>query len=249
MNDKKCVVITGCSSGIGRSLCKEFLAKGFVVVGVSRTKPDFDITKWIQADITKKDDLNLIFETISKSCDRIDVFINNAGVGIYEEWEKTDISDLRALFDVNFFAPVELSRLAIPFLKKSSGTLINTSSVAGLLYVPVMGGYCASKFALNAFSDSLRVELKKHKIQVISLIVGRINTGFSSRAFGSLNPPETPGAGSPDKLAEKVFKAYRKRKKSITFPWWYDFVVPFAKIFSCIYDAINIKVWKIGGGK
>ncbi|NPA17373.1 MAG: SDR family NAD(P)-dependent oxidoreductase [Aquificae bacterium] len=174
---------------------------------------------------------------------KIDVLINNAGIGLYESWEEMDMADLRRLFEVNFFSVVLLTKLFLPHLKEKKGSVINVSSVAGKLYVPFMGGYCASKYALNAFSDSLRAELLNDGVHVLNLIVGRINTGFSSRAMGSKKPPDTPFGDSPEGFADAVYSAYLKRKREITYPRWYRYFIWISRLFAPVYDRIVLKKW------
>ncbi|WP_457640819.1 SDR family NAD(P)-dependent oxidoreductase [Persephonella sp.] len=241
---EKVVLITGVSKGLGKALSEKFRSENFLVAGVSRSKPDFNIDLFIQADLTQEDNCkNIIKETVEKF-GRIDVLINNAGVGLYESWETSNMKDIRKLFELNFFAVIYLTKEALPFLKKTKGSIINVSSVAGKLYVPYMGAYCSSKYALNAFSDSFRAELKPYGIHVLNLIVGRINTGFSSRAMGSRKPPETPFGGSPEKFAEKTYRAYIKRKREIWYPYWYKYFVKLAQLFPEIYDRESYKKWK-----
>ncbi len=239
----KVVVITGVSKGLGKALAEEFKNNGFTVVGISRSEVDF-VDFHISADLTKKEEIKKVQEEIIKKFNKIDVLINNAGVGLYDSWENMKEEQLRYMFELNFFSVVNLTKEFLPYLKKTNGSVINVSSVAGKMYIPYMGGYCATKFALNAFSDSLRAELKPEDVHVLNLIVGRINTGFSSRALGSKKPPETPSLGaSPDKFAKAVFKAYKKRKREITFPVWYKLLIWFVNLFPNIYDKIAYKKW------
>ncbi len=239
---KKVAVITGVSKGLGKALSDVFKKNGYTVIGISRTYCDnADVS--IQADLSDSKDVERAAEEINKNTDKIDVLINNAGVGLYESWEEMSMKDLRKLFEVNFFSVVYLTKILLPQIKKSKGSIINVSSVAGKLYVPYMGGYCASKYALNAFSDSLRAELIKDNVHVLNLIVGRINTGFSSRAMGSKKPPETPFGSTPEKFAEAVFKAYKNRKREIVFPGWYKYFIWLSKLFPDIYDKKAYEKW------
>ncbi len=242
---KKVVFITGVSKGIGKALAEKFKKEGFFTAGLSRSKPDgLELDLFIKADLVKDDKEKIVKELI-RNTGRVDILINNAGVGLYESWENMSEKDLRYIFELNFFSVVSLTKSFIPYLKETKGTIINVSSVAGKIYVPFMGGYCATKFALNAFSDSLRAELKPYGIHVLNLIVGRINTGFSSRSLGSMKPPETPSfSTTPEKLAEKVYKAYLKKKREITYPYWYGFFILISKLFPDVYDSINLKKWK-----
>jgi len=242
-NTKKVVVITGVSKGFGQAFAKKFKKENFFVIGISRGKPDFEIDLFISVDLTDIEQRDSIIPEIIKTTGQIDVFINNAGIGLYDKYENTTEDELRNLFELNFFAPVALGKQAIPYLKESSGTLINISSVAGKVYVPFMGAYCSSKFALSAFSDTLRAELINTNVKVLNVIAGRINTGFSSRALGSAKPPETPFASSPEKLAKSVFKAYKSQKREIVFPFFYKLVLPLFKIGGRLYDKISYNKW------
>jgi short-subunit dehydrogenase len=236
-------LITGVSKGLGKSIALKFKKEGFIISGVSRSKPDFNLDLHIKADLTDKNSHSEIVNKTVKNFGKIDILINNAGVGLYESWENIKDEDLRYLFELNFFSVINLTKSALPFLKETKGTVINVSSVAGKLYVPYMGGYCASKYALNAFSDSLRAELKPFNIHVLNLIVGRINTGFSERSLGTKIPPSTPFGGDINKFAEKVYQGYVQRKREVTYPYWYRFIIYFSKIFPNLYDKIALKKW------
>ncbi len=240
----KTVLITGVSKGLGKALAVEFKKNGFQVCGVSRSIPDFYLDKHIQADLTKKDNIEIIYREFFNSFSKIDVLINNAGIGLYESWKNIKEEDLKKLCNLNFYSYVFLTQRFLDALIESKGTIINVSSVAGKLYVPYMGAYCASKYAVNAFSDSLRAELKPYGVHVLNLIVGRINTGFSSRALGSMKPPDTPFGGTPEKFAKAVYKAYVRKKREITYPFWYRFFIAAAKLFPQIYDTLSLKSWE-----
>ncbi len=240
----KVVLITGVSKGLGRALAEKFKEEGFLICGVSRSEPDFKIDLHIKVDLTESRSVEEIYRLFFKKFSRIDILINNAGVGLYDSWKETKEEELRKLFELNFFSYVLLTKNFIDKLIETKGTIINVSSVAGKLYVPYMGAYCSSKYALNAFSDSLRAELKPYGVHVLNLIVGRINTGFSKRAFGSLKPPNTPFSGNQNRFAEVVFRAYKKKKREITYPYWYRFFILFGKMFPNLYDYFAVKSWK-----
>lgn len=242
---EKFAVITGVSKGLGKALTEEFQKHGYKIIGISRNKGKANPDYFIPADLTKKEDIDRIFTEITKITDKVDVLINNAGIGIYEKWENISEEDLRKVFELNFFAVVFLTQKLLPLLKKSKGTIINVSSVAGKIYVPYMGAYCATKYALNAFSDSLRAELQKNNVHVLNLIVGRISTGFSSRALGSKKPPETPACGAtPEDFAKAVYKAFIQKKREITYPWWYRPLIWLVNKFPSIYDRKALEKWE-----
>jgi len=239
---KKRVLITGVSRGLGKAMALEFQSRGFEVIGVSRSKPDIDI-KHIAADITNTDHVELVVNKL-KDSQGLDVIINNAGVGIYDSWENLDMHDFRSVMELNVFAQVQLTQKLIPFLKKSKGTIINISSVAGKIYVPYMGVYSVSKFSMSAFSDSLRAELKKDKVKVLNVCPGRINTGFSNRAFGKLKPPKTPFGSTPENFAKAVYKSYRRKKRELIYPSWYELVILVVQMVPWLWDWTNAKRWK-----
>jgi len=243
-------LITGVSKGLGRAFAEKFRAEGFAVAGVSRSKPNFEIELWLEGDITDPGFRRSLPSALKLQFARLDVLINNAGIGGYETWEQAKEEDVRKLFELNFFAPILLTQELIPLLRENKGTIINVSSVAGRLAVPCMGAYCASKFAIDAFSDSLRVELKPENIHVLNLTVGRINTGFSSRSFGAKKPPGSPGgnSSSPEGLAAKTYRAYTRKHRNITYPAWYAPGIVLMKLFRGIYERENIRRWKLGAG-
>lgn len=245
--EKRIILISGVSSGIGKALASKFQNEGFTVVGVSRTAPaeDLRIDLWIQGDLTLAASRAEVFNAVKSKYGRLDILVNNAGKGIYEVWQNTSEADLRDIFELNFFVVVEITKLFLPLLIASRGTLINVSSVAGKIHVPCMGPYCATKSALNAFTDTLRVELHSSGVRVLNIMPGRINTGFSSRSLGSMTPPHTPGALLPEKFADKVFAVFLSRKNEFIYPSWCRFFIPLMKLFRGFYERENIKRWGI----
>ncbi len=244
VQSKPVALITGVSGGFGRAFASNFSKAGFLIAGVARNPDSESVDLPIAADLTRPDALSSVVETVMEKFGRLDLLVNNAGIGQYEVWEEMDTDDLRRLMELNFFVPVQLTRLALPLLKISGGTIINVSSVAGKVPVPVMGGYCASKYALNAFSDSLRAELSDSDVHVLNLIVGRINTGFSSRALGKRTPPRTPFSGTPDKLSEKTVRCWRRRKRQLIFPGWYRLIIWAYRLAPGLLDRLAAAKWR-----
>ena len=242
---KKIALVTGASSGLGLAMALRFRSEGFVVIGVCRHRPGFELDRWIEADITTEEGRHLIDTVIKHEFGGIDVLINNAGKGSYATWEEMPEDDLRALFELNFFAPVLLTGKLLPWLEKTRGTVINITSVAGKMHVPCMGAYCATKAAYNLFSDSLRPEIQRRGIRVLTVMPGRINTGFSSRALGNRTPPETPRGGNIDRFPAKVFNAYRKGARQLVFPGWYRLIMLLPKLIPALYDKKNIQLWRL----
>ncbi len=247
----KYALITGVSSGFGKALAHEFAARGFFVAGVSRSEPadKSDLALWIHADLTQESGRAKIAEEIRRFAPAgLDVLINNAGMGLYAAWDEMREEDLRAVFELDFFAPVLLTKSLLPDLKTAGGTVINISSAAARIWVPCMGAYCAVKAALSMFSNSLRPELEASGVRVLDVAPGQVNTGFSSRSRGERKPPDSPGSSStsPAGLAAAVYKAWKRRKKRITYPRTLSAAIGFVRtLLPNLYDRINQKLWKL----
>ena len=245
MSEKKTAVITGASSGLGRAMARKFKNSGYYVVAVSRKAPEDGVCDYhIAADLTDKESLEAAAQEILK-LEKVDIFVNNAGIGAYAKWDELCEKDLRRLMELDFFAPVLLTTKVLPVLRAGRGVVVNISSAAGLLPVACMGAYSAAKAALRMFSDTLRVE--ERDIHVLTVFPGRISTGFGSRACGCREVPNTPSHGSetPEVLAERVYKACCRKSRKVIYPYWYRFVISLMLKFPSIYEKGSRKVWKI----
>lgn len=175
---KSRVIVTGASGGIGRELALQLATSGARVCFTARRKQRLlelqakmpKTAVFVSGDITHPDVQREVIDTCDRSFGGIDVLINNAGIGAIGPFADADPDRLRTLFDVNFFAAVELTRLAIPWLSKGNhAAIVNIGSVLSHFAVPQKSEYCASKFALRGFSDSLRSELRSANIDVLSV--------------------------------------------------------------------------------
>lgn len=243
----KIAVVTGVSSGIGRALALNLRNHGCKVVGVSRSQPDIELDLWVCADITVATDRERIKSELEKHFDHIDLLVNNAGKGLYATWEEMDETELRSLFELNFFAVVAVTRKFLPLLKKSHGTVANISSVAAKIWIPCMGAYCASKSSVSMFSNSLRLELKQYHVKVLEVCPGQINTGFSSRSLGKRQPPDSPGrSAGPEAFAEAFYRAWKRGKSSLVYPGWMNWAVAMVRgVFPWFYNYYSLKIWKL----
>ncbi len=180
MNKSKVVVITGASSGIGLEIAKYLYQKEYIVYGIARSKIHDKYIKSIQADVTQYEQLKEAYQAIFDVEGHIDCLINNAGMGISGSIEDTSLEDAKYIMDVNFMGTFHSTKAMIPFLRQSSrAKIINMSSVAGRLAIPFQGFYSSSKAAINAFSESLNIELSPFHIQVCSVMPGDIRTSFT----------------------------------------------------------------------
>ncbi len=165
----KVVLITGGSSGIGKSIGEFLNEKGFTVYGTSRNPNNYPESKFkiIPLDVTKKETIALAIETVVKKEDRIDVLINNAGVGITGPIEEISEKEIKANFETNFFGPINVIKAVLPQMRaQHSGLVINITSIAGYMGLPYRGVYSASKGALEIITEAFRMEIKDFNIKI-----------------------------------------------------------------------------------
>lgn len=190
---RKTVLVTGCSSGFGRDIVKVFAAEGWNVVATMRT-PDREqeLTRSDRLVVTKLDvqDRASIEAAVGEAVTTfgaLDVVINNAGFGLFGVFEETPRARLEEQFAVNVFGVMDVTRAVLPRMRKQrSGTIVNVSSGAGVFTLPLLSGYCASKFALEGFSEALSYELSPLGIRVKLVEPG----GVTSTRFGERSAAE-----------------------------------------------------------
>ena len=199
----KTVLITGASSGIGRSTAEVFLDDDWQVWATARDEADVAALaefgcETAELDVTDADQCERVVAAVVDSAGRIDCLVNNAGYAQFGAVEDVPTRDLAASgqqFDVNVYGPHRLVRRVMPHMRaRESGTIINVSSVAGRLALPGQGAYAASKFALEALSDSLRVEAAEYGVDVVLVQPGPVETEFYDRAQDERDELETTGA-------------------------------------------------------
>ena len=181
---KKVILITGASSGIGKDIAMSLIKHGHVVYGAARRLEMMqDIVQAgghaIKMDILKERNIDDVVNQIIKEQSRVDVLINNAGYGLWGAVETISIDEAKRQFDVNIFGLAYLTKKIIPFMREQkSGKIINMSSMGGKVYTPFGAWYHATKYALEGWSDCLRIELKSFGIDVILIEPGVIKTEF-----------------------------------------------------------------------
>ncbi len=171
--EKRTIVITGASSGLGKGLLEKFEAKGDTVVDISLDGRDFE------CDVSDHKKLKEVFCEIQEKYGKIDMLITCAGYGISGAIELLDEKDTQKQFDVNFFGTANACKYAIPLLKPH-GKIIIIASATALFPLPFKAYYCASKAAVESFAQSLRMELSHTQIQVTSICPGDVKTNFSA---------------------------------------------------------------------
>ncbi len=181
--------MTGCSSGIGRATALEAAARGHRVYATARDVGSLsDLSgrpgiSTLPLDVTDAGSIAAAVKTATSGEGTIDALVNNAGYGRYGAVEDVPLGDWRAQFEVNVFGAVAVLSAVLPGMRAAgSGTIVNVSSVAGRIAIPFASPYCASKHALEAMSDALRVEVAPFGIRVVLVEPGPIATRFSDRA-------------------------------------------------------------------
>ena len=232
----KIILITGGSSGIGKST-GEFLAqKGYTVYGTSRNPdklPDFDAFKLVKLNVIDEESIKEAVNTIIKNEGRIDVLLNNAGVGITGPIEETPNEEIKNTFDTNFNGPINVMKAVLPFMRKqNSGLIINVTSIAGYMGLPYRGIYSATKGALELVTEALRMETKDFGIKITNVAPGDFATNIASGRYHApvLNgsPYEKPygetlkamdehvdGGDDPKMVAELIYKIINTKNPKI----------------------------------
>ena len=181
MKKGQVVIITGASSGVGKTTAQYFRDKGHKVYGIARKPFEIDGVQTILCDVTRKDDCVESVKKVIELEGKIDLLINNAGFGISGSSENTNVEDAKRMFDVNFFGAVNMTQAVLPFMRESGGgKIINTSSVASIIPIPFQSFYSATKSSLDIWAKALRLEVRPFNIQVCNVLLGDTKTGFTA---------------------------------------------------------------------
>jgi NAD(P)-dependent dehydrogenase (short-subunit alcohol dehydrogenase family) len=210
----KVVLITGASSGIGKEAARTLKKTGSVVYGAARRSEmmkdlESDGIRVLQLDLTDEDSVEACVKSIIEREGRIDILVNNAGYGSYGAIEDIPISEARRQFEVNLFGLARLTQAVLPSMRaKRFGRIVNVSSIAGKIYTPFGGWYHATKFALEGFSDCLRLEVEPFGINVVVVEPGGIKTEWGTNAAEHLR--KTSGSGAYAEAANKAANSMRR---------------------------------------
>lgn len=190
MKDKKTVLVTGCSSGIGYATCLVFARNNFATYGsvrdLSKAERIQEIInkeklplKIIRLDVNEDESIRIAIQKIISDSGGIDILINNAGYGMFGPIEEISIEEIKEQFETNFFGTIRLIKAIVPIMRKQrNGTIVNISSMVGRFGVPLNAAYVSSKFALEGLSESISFELEEFGIKVILVEPGVIQTDF-----------------------------------------------------------------------
>lgn len=254
-------IITGASSGIGEALARSLVQEGVRVVLAARSEEKLralaaelgpERTLVVPTDVAEAAQVERLVARTVERFGGVDIVVNNAGIGLLGTLEETDWEHFRQMWEVNFFGALQLTRVALPHLKARGGMVVNISSVAGQLALPYMGGYCATKFALNAFSTSLRMELAASGVRVLVVCPGRVKTPFHARAYregeslpGALRREHRRYQGiTAEQVARATLRAMRGNRRLVVVPWVLRLVVGFRALFPALTDRVLVRVFR-----
>ncbi|OED43836.1 short-chain dehydrogenase [Endozoicomonas sp. (ex Bugula neritina AB1)] len=214
-SSRRNVLITGCSSGIGRELAKAYHQRGYKVWATARDSEKLNELKergmqCLELDILDELQMHAVIARITEEDQKLDILINNAGYGGMGPLVDTSREELERQFATNVFAPMTLVRAVTPIMKEQgNGMIVNIGSVSGVFVTPFSGSYCASKAAFNALSDALRMELKPFGIKVVTVQPGAVRSRFADNASITLGR-----IWKPDSLYKPIEHAVFKRARA-----------------------------------
>jgi short-subunit dehydrogenase len=245
--DGKVTLITGASEGLGAACASEFARAGARLSLTARSAdglrraggPDAVITA---GDLTLEDTRRRAVEQTLDRFGRIDILINNAGVGLYQPSWSTPLDDARRLWELNFFAALAMAHLVVPHLRaQRSGMVVNVGSIAGKFTLPWLPLYSASKHALGAWTESLRMELRADGVHAMLVCPGYIHTAFQSHALTGGPPPKIIEgkrfAITPEDCARAIRRGVERNARTVLAPRSGWLLVAVANLFPGLMEA------------
>lgn len=194
--DMKIVLVTGGSSGIGRSIGNYLREHGYKVYGTTRNlsrQSGFRDFELLELDVRQPETIASALRTLMEKEGRLDVLINNAGVGITGPIEETPNEAIHNAFETNFTGPLNMMKAVLPIMREQrSGRIINITSIAGKMGLPYRGVYSATKGALDLATEALRLEVKDFGIQLCTLAPGDFKTNIAAGRFHAPLQPDSP---------------------------------------------------------
>jgi short-subunit dehydrogenase len=250
----KVVLITGASSGFGADTARYFAKEGCTVVLAARRMERLTaLEQQIQADgnraiaigldVTDQSQINNIVKTVLGSFGRIDILFNNAGFGRLDWLETLDPdSDINEQINVNLIGLIQIARAVLPsMLARRSGTIINMSSVAGLIPAPMYSIYAATKYGVRGFTDALRREASPLGVHVCGIYPGPALTEFSQKTGNNKAIKKyikTPGwiYMNSSFVARRIVSLAKHPRRALILPWWFRPVIGFDTLFPGLVD-------------
>jgi NAD(P)-dependent dehydrogenase (short-subunit alcohol dehydrogenase family) len=224
--EQKVVLVTGGSSGIGRSIGNYLKERGYVVYGTTRDlgrNRDFEDFTLLELDVRQPETIQKALDILLEAEGRLDILINNAGVGITGPLEETPNKAILNAFDTNFTGPLNMMKAVLPIMRQAgSGMIVNITSIAGKMGLPYRGIYSATKGALDLATEAMRLEVGSFGIKLCTLAPGDFKTNIAAGRYHAPLKPDSPyresyaatlkmidehvdHAGDPVEVAKKVF--------------------------------------------
>jgi short-subunit dehydrogenase len=200
---RQTILITGATSGIGRVVATELAARGYRVFGTGRKPEQAGIAgvEFLPLDVTSDESVRACVDKLIAQAGSIDVLINNAGAMLFGAAEETSLDELRAQLDLNLLGAVRMVTAVLPRMRaQGSGTIINISSLGGVLGLPYLSAYTASKFALEGYSEALRLELLPLGIYVTLVEPGGVRTESLERSMRRVSSEHPAYAGATNTM-------------------------------------------------
>lgn len=252
------LLITGASGGIGRCLAEQASQLGARVALAARSADKLEALARelsskgadvlaVPGDVSRDEDRHRIVEATVEHFGGLDVLINNAGVGSFGHFVDSTEEILRQIMEVNFFAPAELMRLAIPHLTRGEApAIVNIASMCGRRGLPAWPEYSASKFALCGLSEALRGEMARFDIDVLLIVPGLTRTDLSRhllRNTGRMKIDFSRGM-PPEKVARSILRSLRKNKRETVLGWEARWILGVNRLLPGLVDRLLIR--KVG---
>ena len=186
-DERPVALVTGASSGIGKAAALALVEAGFEVVGTSRNTAKVtpaDGVTFLDLDVTSDESVHAAVGQVIERFGRIDVLVNNAGIGAAGAAEESSVAQDQRVFDINFFGVIRMTKAVLPHMRaRGSGRIINISSVLGFVPAPYMASYAATKHAIEGYSESVDHEVREHGVRVLLVEPAYTKTGFDANAM------------------------------------------------------------------
>lgn len=248
------VIVTGASSGIGAALAEELARHGARLIVTARREDRLrELAERLRAiggavetvvgDVTDEATRRALLDLAQTALGGLDVLVNNAGVGAFGRFDEADAGRLRKIMEVDFFATVELTRLALPLLRAGrTPAIVNIGSILGHRGIPFSSEYCAAKFAVRGFSESLRAELARDGIDVLLVSPGTTDTGFFDNVLEMRTqlPWRKPGrqGTAPADVARAAVRALERGRREVIPSFGGSLLVLANRFFPGIVDRV-----------
>jgi len=266
---KKVVLITGGSSGIGKSVGEFLTQKGFIVYGTSRdsSKIKEHPFKLVSLDVNDTETISKAVVEVIANEGRLDILINNAGMGITGPIEETPTNEMRKVFNTNLFGAIDVMKAVLPQMRtQKSGLIINVTSIAGYMGLPFRGIYSATKGALEIVTESIRMEVKSFGIEVTNVAPGDFATNIASGRYHTpvfetspykesyqsnldLMDAHVDSGSDPIEMAEAIYKIITTKKPKIHYKVG-DFMQKFSIVLKkilpdTVYEKLLMNHYKL----